>query len=290
MSLSVPLHTENSVTIGGKIHLSWCQNEAMSSNEPKKRLKAAESRRALLDAGLELLKSRGVAPGLDRVTLKEAIEVSGVPRSTAYRLYEGGRGQLEEFRADLLSDLDNSIDSEPTKVAITRVLDEVAPLIESKDPTKLAAALREVIRGAMHTNMDSVVESVEWRVYMSSLASLGTGADADPMQTEMFREAAYAFGERYAEFLAYLASTFGLRVREPLTLSDVGLSISAIIEGVALRQHVDPRLANLKRPTGPNGEMQSWNAAAVAVESVVLSLTEPDPDADVSADLSSWIS
>jgi len=68
----------------------------MSSNEPKKRLKAAESRRALLDAGLELLKSRGVAPGLDRVTLKEAIEVSGVPRSTAYRLYEGGRGHADQ--------------------------------------------------------------------------------------------------------------------------------------------------------------------------------------------------
>ena len=38
---------------------------------------AAESRQALLDAGRELLESRGVAPGLDRVTCKEAIELSG---------------------------------------------------------------------------------------------------------------------------------------------------------------------------------------------------------------------
>ena len=38
---------------------------------------AAESRQALLDAGRELLESRGVAPGLDRVTCKEAIELPG---------------------------------------------------------------------------------------------------------------------------------------------------------------------------------------------------------------------
>lgn len=260
----------------------------MSSNEPKKRLKAAESRRALLDAGLELLKSRGVAPGLDRVTLKEAIEVSGVPRSTAYRLYEGGRGQLEEYRADLLADLDNSIDSQPTKDAIHRVLDEVGPLIESKEPVQLAAALREIIRVAMQVNMDSVVESLEWRVYMSSLASLGTGLDADPKMVEMYRDAAYAFGERFVDFFEYISGIFGLRMRAPLTVADFGLSVSAIAEGVALRQHIDPRLAGMKRASGPGGELQTWNAAAMAAEALVLTMTEADPNAAVSADLCSW--
>ena len=242
----------------------------------------------MLDAGLELLKSRGVAPGLDRVTLKEAIELSGVPRSTAYRLYEGGKGQLEEYRADLLSDLDNSIDPSPTQEATDQVLDEVAPLITSGDPDQLAAALREVVRVTVNTNMESVVQSLEWRVYMSSLASLDTGNDADPAMTEAFRVAASEFGERFVEFFERISTVFGLRSREPLRVHDFGLLVSSIIEGVALRQHIHPRLSGLKRPTGPDGEMQPWNAAALAIEGLLITWCEPDPEADVSADLASW--
>lgn len=260
----------------------------MSSNEPKKRLKAAESRRALLDAGLELLKSHGVAPGLDRVTLKEAIELSGVPRSTAYRLYEGGKGQLEEYRADLLSDLDNSIDPAPTHTAIDEAMSEAESLIATGDPAKLATALREVVRVAVNANMESVTSSLEWRVYMSSLASLGTGLDADPDMTEAFRAAASEFGERFVEFFERISSLFGIRTREPLELQDFGAVVSSIIEGVALRQHINPRLGGMKRPTGTGGDMQSWNAAAIAIEGLLLTWAEPDPDAAVSADLATW--
>ncbi len=260
----------------------------MSLNEPKKRLKAAESRRALLDAGLELLKSRGVAPGLDRVTLKDAIELSGVPRSTAYRLYEGGKGQLDEYRADLLSDLDNSVDIEPTLAAIKQVLAEVAPLIESKDPVQLATALREVLRMTVNTDVDSVVNSLEWRVYMSSLASLGTGVDADPDMTEAFRVAAAEFGERFVKFFDHLISVFGLRPRDALTLQDFGVLVSATIEGAALRQHVEPRLVNMKRATGPDGQLQAWNAAGITIEGLLVICFEQDPNAVVSADLGQW--
>jgi len=260
----------------------------MSSNEPKKRLKAAESRRALLDAGLELLNSRGVAPGLDRVTLKEAIELSGVPRSTAYRLYEGGKGQLEEYRADLLTDLDNSIDDGPTREAIEQVMLDVEPLIATKDPVKLAQALREVIRVVVNANMESVVRSVEWRVFMSSLASWGTGADTDPDMAAAFRAAAQDFGERFVEFFEIVGATFGLRTREPLQTKDFGLLVSSIIEGIALRQSVDSRLECMKRPTGPNGELQAWNAAGIAIEGLLVTWAEPRRDAEVSADLSTW--
>ena len=263
----------------------------MSSNEPRKRLKAAESRRALLNAGLELLKSHGVAPGLDRVTLKEAIEVSGVPRSTAYRLYEGGRGQLEEFRADLLADLDSTrVDGEPLETAIAQALEEIAPLIESRDPGQLASGLRELIRVAMQANLESLVDSLEWRVYMSSLASLGTGFEADPSMTEMFREAADAFGQRFVDFFSEISKMFGIRARAGMTEADFARSVSAIVEGVALRTHVNPRLGCIKRPTGRNSEPQSWNAAAIAVEALLLTWAEPDPAAVVSADLGSWTS
>jgi len=279
----------NSTSGGDTFVYCRCQNDGMSSNEPKRRLKAAESRRALLDAGFELLKSRGVAPGLDRVTLKEAIELSGVSRSTAYRLYEGGKGQLDEYRADLLSDLDKSVDIEPTLDAIRQVFAEVAPLIESKDPVQLAAALREVLRMTINANVESVVNSLEWRVYMSSLASLGTGMGADPDMTEAFRVAASEAVEWFVEFFDHLISVFGLRPRDSLTLHDFGVLVRATIEGTALRQHVEPQLASMKRATGPDGQLQVWNAAGIAIEGLLVIWLEQDPNVVVSADLSQWL-
>lgn len=251
-------------------------------------MKAAESRRALLDAGSQLLKERGVAPGLDRVTLKDAIELSGVPRSTAYRLYEGGKGQLEEYRADLLSDLDNSVMSEPAFEAVERVLEEHADELASKDPIALGRVLREVLRQAANNNIEATVASIEWRVFMSSLASLGTGDHNEPALEALFAEASAEFVERYGTLFDRLCTTFGLRVREPLTHEQLGLLITATVEGVALRQHLEPQLGAIMRPTGVNGEMQPWNAGAIAIEALVLTSFEPDPDAEVAADLMSW--
>ena len=267
--------------------LSSCHNVAMSA--PKKRLKAAESRRALLDAGFELLKSRGVAPGLDRVTLKEAIEISGVPRSTAYRLYEGGRGQLEEFRADQLSDLD-VIDMQPSFDVVTEVLSEVRPLIDSQDPVKMAEGLRELIRCATNRNLESLLTSLPWRVYMSSLAAVDTGPGGDRAMNETFRVAAEQFGKSYVGVFEHIAGLVGLRPRQPLTYGEFGVALAAIAEGVGLRVPTDSRLASLKRPTGPNGELQTWNATGCAAEALMLTWLEPDPAFVVSADLSAWTS
>lgn len=256
-------------------------------NAPRKRLKAAESRRALLDAGFELLRERGVAPGLDRVTLKEAIEISGVPRSTAYRLYEGGRGQLEEFRADLLSDLD-VVEVQPSLDAFAETLSEVQPLVDSQDPVRMAMGLRELIRVSTNRNLETVIASLPWRVYMSSLAAVETNPSGDRAVNETFYRAAEQFGQSYIGVFEYIASLFGLRVRQPMTFSDLGSALAAISEGVGLRVTTDPGLACLKRPTGPNGEPQTWNAAGCAAEALLVTWLEPDPNAAASADLGTW--
>jgi len=256
---------------------------------PGKRMKAAESRRALLDAGLELLQERGVAPGLDRVTLKDAIEVSGVPRSTAYRLYEGGPGQLEAFRRDLLGDLDQRIDVGDTESAVAEVLEQRQAQLESGDPKQLADVLRETIRVGMKANIDSVLSSVQWRVYMSALASGPGETGVDSTTADLYTESSFEFGQRFANFFDAMAAVFGLRPRAPLTVQEFASLVASVTEGVALRQQVDPTLKMLRRPTGPGGEFQYWHGAAIAVEGIVLTWAETDPEAACSADLSSWI-
>ena len=56
-----------------------------------------------------------------------------------------------------------------------------------------------------------------------------------------------------------------------------------------MRFELEPALHELSRPTGPNGELEVWNAAAIAFEGAILTMLEADPEASVSADLSSWI-
>lgn len=257
--------------------------------EPKKRLKASESRRALLDAGHELLEKHGIAPGLDRVTLKDAIELSGVPRSTAYRLYEDDVGQLEAFRRDLLRDLDADVDVVKTLDAITAVIEASAAELESKDPVRMATVLRELIRVGIEINSQLIMESIEWRVYMSSLASLTTGENPDTELPELFRTDSFKFGQRFVDFFEATAVMFGLRARAPLTIAGFASLVASATEGVVLRQHIDPSLATLRRPTGPGGVLQQWHAAAVAVEGILMLWAEPDPAAEASADMTSWI-
>jgi len=113
----------------------------------RKYRKAADSISQLLTAGRELLEERGLAPGLGRVSLNDAIERSGIPRSSAYRLYSGGPGPLESYRVALLSDVTSDfLDRAERFEAVERTLLEHKSQIDNGDSAELATALREIIR------------------------------------------------------------------------------------------------------------------------------------------------
>ena len=255
----------------------------------RKNVPAAESKQALLVAGRKLLRERGVAPGLDRVTLKDAIAESGVPRSTAYRIFSGKGGPLESFRLAMLAELDGSVDMRACEDAVDQVLEEQADRMESGEPDQMAIALREMIRVAVRAHVDSVAANVEFKMYMSSLAASGVALTTDPDVTEMHKAAAERYSERLVPWLRDLLLRFGLRVREPMTVEEFAAVCVVTIEGVSLRQHLDQRLTSIKRTTGPNGALQVWNAAAVAIEANALVFFEANPAAESSADLTAWV-
>ena len=105
---------------------------------------------------------------------------------------------------------------------------------------------------------------------------------------EMFREASKKWGRRHVDLIVSTISSFGLRVRSDIDAETMGMIIAAFSEGVALRLAVNPELTNIKRSTGTDEALTTWNAAAIGLEGVLLSLTEPDPAMKVAADLSTW--
>ncbi|MEL7157731.1 MAG: hypothetical protein AAFN30_14165 [Actinomycetota bacterium] len=267
----------------------------MSSSTPegrrRRRFSADEARAALLEAGAELLEERGMANGLGRVTLSDAVGRSGVPRPSAYRLFADGEfDPQEEFRMELLLYL---LDISGTGPQIEEALhapaaaDDLAPLLASEDPDQWAYVLREGLRRG--TNL--IWQSTTIREAASRVTALSLVMDPDPYLPllEAYRtRRAITVGRERAFYEGRLA-TFGLRVKDGYGIDDLASLIA-----LGLEQIWDGTLAygptpSFQRPTGLGGEVVPWTPFGITVEGLILTMVEADPAAAVSARLSAWL-
>ncbi len=255
----------------------------------RKYRKAADSKAQLIAAGRELLAERGLAPGLSRVTLNDAIERSGIPRSSAYRLYSGGPGPLESFRVALLESLSaDHLDRDNTWGSVDGVIEQHTDDLDGDDPVRMATALREVIRVGVSSNIQDWIGSIGFYVVASTMvaaSSPGTDSGAD---LELLQGGEDQLLKNIIPVYKSIADMVGLRLRSGLDWETFARVITSAVDGVALRHVIDPSLMAIERPTGPDGEIQEWTSAAVLFESMVYAYTEPDPKRTMSADLSVW--
>ncbi|MEL6983451.1 MAG: hypothetical protein AAFO29_13580, partial [Actinomycetota bacterium] len=118
-----------------------------SPHQKRQRLSHEQAKAALLEAGRQLLVERGLDIGLGLVTLNAAIVESGVPRASAYRVFEREDADPQvAFRTELLV---SYIESDPLakrREAAQVIADDTLLALQSTDPVVLANALREGIR------------------------------------------------------------------------------------------------------------------------------------------------
>jgi len=255
----------------------------------RKYRKAADSKALLIQAGRELLAERGLAPGLSRVTLNDAIERSGIPRSSAYRLYSGGPGPLESFRLALLE----SISSDHLAGAhrwdsVTAAIEAHVGDFDSDEPERMALALREIIRAGVAISIRDWIESMGFYVVASSMVAASSPGPENDADVEVLRSGEDQLVESLVPILRSIADLAGLRLRTGLTWDSFVRIITSAIDGIALRHVVDPVLMSIERATGPDGSMQEWTSAAIILESLVFAHSEADPKRTNSADLSVW--
>jgi|SRR5271166_5617746 len=105
---------------------------------------------------------------------------------------------------------------------------------------------------------------------------MATADNVGSQQTEYQQRIRAALLEGYEGFTtlweggyAALAGLVGMRVKAPLTLRQLSVAVGALAEGCSLRQHVDPHLGMILRPTGPNGENQEWTLFAIGLEGLL---------------------
>lgn len=255
----------------------------------RKYRRAADSIVQLLAAGRELLDERGLAPGLGRVTLNDAIERSGIPRSSAYRLYQGGDGPLESYRVALLSDVTEDFVSTAERFeALESILVASRTKVDEPDPRALGAALREVIRVGIDANVMTWAKSTEWQAVSSAIIASASDGEANVADREMLTAGILRLVRGVLPLYRDMARLGGLRLRDGVDWDEFARVTSAAVEGVAIRHVVDPDLLAISRPTGSQGEQQRWGAAAIIFEALFVSYFTADPEAAVSADLSCW--
>jgi hypothetical protein len=245
-----------------------------------------ELRALMLKMGRLIVIEDGLGLGVDTLTFKKVFERiesdTGIKLSNASVIRRVWDNQAD-FQADVLA----TIAAEDALGEFDETIRTLAPLIDDLDlssPEARWRSLREVCRVGGSANSFMLLESPNWSMWIAVWA-MATATNVGVEQSKYQQRIRTALLEGYDGFTtlwegayAGLAALVGMRVREPLTLRQLSAAVGALAEGCSLRQHVDPHLGVILRPTGPNREDQEWTLFAVGLEALLLHFLEPDPD------------
>lgn len=258
-------------------------------HQKRRRLSHDEAKAALIDAGKRLLVDRGLDIGLGLVTLNAAIVESGVPRASAYRVFD--RDDVDPqvaFRIELLI---SYIESDPLakrREAAQAITDDTIAALQSDDPAVLAQALREAIRISFAGRVTDLTEDPDWQIIGPSWAATALNEWAPDDLVRAHREADLNSVRYFVPFYRLVSQACGMMLRPEMDWDTFALLANSTAAAGSFYVRYHPELRAIVRPTGPNGEDREWSHAAVLVEGLALTSFVPDPEAPVSADLSVW--
>lgn len=257
----------------------------------KRKFTRDQARDALLVAGREVLTEVGLSGGVGRVTLAEAINRSGVPRPSAYRVF--GETELDPQRAfheELIIDITEvgpALDVDMIAGPVRNLLAQVEEIGVEATPEDLTWYLRDLVRLAAVAASDATFSETPIGLYMSVLASTLDAAPNDRVEAAA-RQAEEATVNAFIPFLREALTSFGLRLRDGWTFLDLSSTLLASILGALLTARVTPAAPELQLATGRDGSPQPWTPLGITLLGIVGQATEPDPRMVASAQPSRW--
>ncbi len=245
---------------------------------------------ALLSAGIDILTESGASYGVSRATLAAAIERSGVPRPSAYRVYNSERtgGPLGGFHEALAIELAKrvgEVESRAVVASAEAIVAEATQVADTATSLELAALLREAIRVGGAVVSRGVFQHEQGATYLTALAAAQHSRASEAVR------AAFVASERelhQAYVLLYdrIMRVFGLRIGPGWTLDRLVAAVSDSSLGYSIAGDVVPGHEPFDLPTGENGEMQQWSTTAWTIWNMFSLAMEPDPRVSNAADIS----
>lgn len=231
-----------------------------------------QTRELLIRIGMQMLLERGVSAGVQHIRLQDVLRRAGLTTGAAYRLW----ADQTDYQRDLAVAMVKLRAASPADA----VMAAVKELIESGAPGDdvIRAAAASHVRSA--TGADAAGDNpLDSQAFLIALA-LRTTAHTWPELTEASRERHHESTAAYAEFYSLLMKSYGLRMREPLTLDDFTEAMAALGEGFAVRA-----LEGIEHPTytftaedeAPDG---TWTLLALGVRALVNEFMVPDAPRD----------
>ncbi|RZV45291.1 MAG: hypothetical protein EX269_10270 [Acidimicrobiales bacterium] len=228
----------------------------------------------LIDSAVETLLDRGLTPGLTAINLDEAIDESGVPRGTAYKLWgDTELGPLQNFRHAVLLRLftmspETGISGEIHET-VSNVLESHVVELMSDDPVVRAGATRRGIRSLADTVDAAISNNDLFHLYRSISSAAVAMGGLPPYLHEAMRDAERNILNQYASIAGEAFKAIGVELDPCYTIEHLTLLLTALNQGLTYRPQSDYGSTPIMRPTAADGSMQEWTPFAVGVEALL---------------------
>ncbi len=246
------------------------------------RRKREEIRHLLMDAGRSILLEEGLGSGADALTFKHAFE--RVESETGIKLTNASViGRAWESLADYQTDVMVELASDTSRSNVPEVAELVTEVLARSQldtPQARAKVLREICRVVGEALGDALRHSASWSVWINlwATAVLSDLPDRHERVLARLMESYDHINEQGQQTFGGLLSILGYRSREPLTVQQFLNAAGALSEGCSLRDRVDSQMVGITRPTGEQGEDQSWTIFGIGLHALILEFFEPDPE------------
>jgi AcrR family transcriptional regulator len=240
-----------------------------------RRRTAEDTRRLILDAGLQLLLERGASAGVQHIRLQEVLRNVGLTTGAAYRIWT----DQTDFHRDLAIEAVRLRFAPPASSARHALQELVAARAPLDDLVRAAAADHVAYAEKFHLEP----ESRDSHAFITALA-LRTAAGAWPelrqASAERHEESVADFAGLYGE----LMRQYGYRLRHPFTITHFAEAMAALGEGFAVRAAVGLNHPLIDVPEDGEWAPGHWTLFGIAMRGLIDAFMIPDDGADDRAD------
>ena len=228
---------------------------------------ADDTRRLILETGIQMLLERGATAGVQHIRLQEVLRSVGLTTGAAYRIW----ADQSDFHRDLAVEMVGMRFAPPVTsaaIAIQEVLDDSDGTLD--DVARVAAL--DFVTYASKFHLEP--ESRDSHAFITALA-LRTAAGAWPELRVASAERHRGSIDAFAAFYAALLARYGRRMRAPLTIVEFTEAMAALGEGFAVRaaQGLDHPVFDL--PEGGELPVGEWTLFGLGIRGLVEGFTVP---------------
>lgn len=228
---------------------------------------AADTRRELINAGLQMLFERGAAVGVQHIRLQDVLRRVGLTTGAAYRIW----ADQTDYQRDLAVAAVKLRISAPSAEATAVVEQLIAAGVTPDELIRLVAIGQMELLERYRTHP----VTPEAEVFVTVLA-LRMNAATWP---ELAAASKWRHDESVAEFAVLyqrVMDDMGYRMRAPYTVELFAEAMTAVTEGFAVRAAEGLDLLSVSIPDGAEGPAGEWTLYGLMVRALVAEFTIPN--------------